>query len=362
MSCLQRGWFATRFFVAMIALIFVAALRGRAQEKPLAAPEGGRGIAAKYPGDVGFEKDPHVVFVENIEVGDIEEIGQSWGHLDNKNGKPLNLVADTPAGSTGKRSLQISATRGRYTGRGLFKVFKPGYDQLYCRFYVKFAADHGYVNHFVSLQGSVNPPSWPEGGAGHRHDNDFTTGLEPMNESRHEYPGRPFPPPGIWHFYTYWPEMRSWQNVDGSGTSFYGNNFEPKQPAVVPRDLWVCVEFMVKMNSTPDKSDGEQAFWIDGKLAGRFAPGSVTGYWMRSDYRLDDEKGNPFEGMRWRKDTRVNVNKLWLLHYVNWSEGTGAKNDAFAAKQPDAKINNESAAVWFDDIVVSSQYVGPIWK
>ena len=70
---------------------------------------------------------------------------------------------------------------GKDAGGRLFKVLKSGYDQIHIRSYVKFAADHGYLNHFVKLQGSINPSWWTEGEAG--------TGE--MNDSYHaKYPER----------------------------------------------------------------------------------------------------------------------------------------------------------------------------
>lgn len=317
------------------------------------------GLAANYPGDIRIQMDTATVMVEDFEAPGVAEIGKNWTETSNHDGNALTLSADVPPGTPGQQSLKITATHGKDTGGHLFKVLKPGYDQLYIRFYVKFAADHGYINHFVKLQGSINPPNWTEGEAGHKHVNSFSTGLEPQKASYHTYPPAPFAPPGIWHFYSYWPEMRSWQNPDGTGTSFYGNDFEPETPAIVPRNKWQCVEFMVKMNSSPEKSDGEQAFWIDGQPKGHFAPGSVKGYWMREVFRLDDEKGKPFEGIRWRTDPRININKVWLLHYVNFNEGTKDMNTGYLAAHPDS-INMESSSVWFDHLVVARKYIGPI--
>ena len=42
-----------------------------------AIPEGNAGIAAKYPGDVGIEKDQDVVFVESFEVS-VDESCRHW--------------------------------------------------------------------------------------------------------------------------------------------------------------------------------------------------------------------------------------------------------------------------------------------
>jgi hypothetical protein len=254
----------------------------------------------------------------------------------------------------------MTATRGENNGGHLFMVLRPGHDRLFLRFYVKFGADSGFIHHFVHLGGEVDPPPWPVGRAGVRPVNYWSTGIEPAASSPQTYPARGFPPPGMWHFYTYWPKMRSWQNVDGTGTSFYGNNFEPEEPVVIPRDQWICVEVMVKMNSSPEVPDGEQAFWIDGKLAAHYAPGSVIGRWVRDTFRLDKENGQPFEGLRWRQDMRVNVNTIWLLHYV--TEDAFKRTDAYAANNPNATINTQALTVWFDDLVAATQYIGPIQK
>lgn len=253
------------------------------------------GLAAKYQGDRNIRGDPAVVFTEDFEIQDVDALSGRWDHIGNPGGKALELTADVPPGSSGRRSLQMTATRGQNEGGSLFKVLLPGYDRLFARFYVKFAADHGFVHHFVKLEGAVNPPRYPTGGACLRPENAWITGIEPTPECRNTMPRTYFAPPGIWHFYTYWPEMRSWQNPDGTGTSFYGNDFEPNEPVQVPRDRWISVEFMVKMNSGPDAYDGEQAFWIDGKLTGRFLRGFKTGRWFKADF-VQDPAGQPFEG------------------------------------------------------------------
>jgi hypothetical protein len=323
----------------------------------LFAPPQGAGLAAKYPGDRGLSADPAVVFAEDFEQGDLATIGQRWGDANNKAGQALFLDSAVLPGGPGRRSLRAVATRGANEGGHLYKVLKPGYDKLCLRFYVRFAEDFGWSHHFVTLGGKLNAPRWPEGDAGLRPTVGFTSGIEPQQANYHTYPAKPFNPPGIWHFYTYWPEMRSYQTPEGKGDRCYGNDFEPKESVVVPRGKWVCVEMMIQLNSTPDASDGEQAFWIDGKLAAWFAPGSVKGYWMRDVFRLDDAKGQPFEGLRWRTDPRVTINKVWLMHYV--SERVFAETEAWAKAHPGFPVNSRQATVWFDDIVVSREYVGP---
>ncbi len=56
------------------------------------------GIAAKYPGDVGIERDPAVVFTENFERGSIEVIGKRWSEVSNKEGEVMALSNVVPPG------------------------------------------------------------------------------------------------------------------------------------------------------------------------------------------------------------------------------------------------------------------------
>jgi hypothetical protein len=339
----------------VVALSFMLVGGAGAVSSPL--PQG-YGTAAKYPGDVGIGKDPAVVRVEGFELSNLADLDSRWSDIKNEEGRALFLDHTAPPGGAGTRSLRVTATRGRNTGGYLYAVLDPGYDQLFLRFYVKFAPDYGFDHHFCSLGGEFDPPPYPVGRAGIRPDNYWSSGVEPTASSPQTYPAKQFPPPGIWHFYTYWPEMRSFENEDGTGTRCYGNDFEPIQPVVAPRDRWICVEIMVKMNSAPEKTDGEQAMWIDGKLVAHFAPGVPVGYWLRDVFRNDTEKGKPFEGLRWRHDMRVTINKVKLENYV--SDSAFERSEAYARSDPDFLINTQQSTVWFDHVVVSREYVGPI--
>jgi hypothetical protein len=79
---------------------------------------------------------------------------------------------------------------------------------------------------------------------------------------------------------------------------------------------------MVEAN-TPGKSDGRQAMWLDGKLVGEF------------------------NGIRWRDDPGVKVNCFWLQHY------------GYDGSDPTRQFHKARQAVWFDDVVIATQYVGP---
>ncbi len=319
----------------------------------------GFGISRRYPQDRGIEKDPQVIFVENFEDRSLDGLKKRWEEISNKDQKPISFADEGPSASAGKTCLQITATRGHDTGGHLFRRLLPGYDTVYVRFYVRFAADHGFIHHFVTLSGMKNPPAWPTGDAGIRPVDRFSSGIEPVSQSHQFLSPRSFDPPGIWHFYTYWPEMRTWQNDSGIGNSYYGNNFEPLSPRTIPREKWICVEIAMGINSSVDASDGWQAFWIDGKPVEWFGPGHPNGIWKRDKWIIrDDSKAAGFPGFRWRTDPAIKINRFWLMHYV--TDKAFAENDRYLADHPDAVINTQAAAVWFDDIVVAKAYVGPI--
>jgi hypothetical protein len=152
------------------------------------------------------------------------------------------------------------------------------------------------------------------------------------------------PPPGQWSFYCYWQEMKV--SADGR---FWGNGIRPEQPAIVPKGRWQCVETMLKLNSGPDQADGELALWLDGKPVFKVGKGTPIARWTGMGFALNSG-GEPFEGFRWRNSTDLKINFFWLLHYVT-------ENAAHQNRVANPKRQNR---VWFDDIVVATEYVGPI--
>lgn len=99
---------------------------------------------------------------------------------------------------------------------------------------------------------------------------------------------------------------------------YWGNSFIVPDSKPIPRERWICVEFMLQEN-TPGQPDGEQAFWIDGEL---------QGHW---------------KGINWRKSSTLHANALTLETYVT-----------------DRWTKNPVNVVSFDDVVIARQYIGPI--
>src|SRR5262249_1090569 len=61
-----------------LGILWLAVVPARAQ-KPDPLPEGETGIAAKYPGDAGIEKDPAVVFAHDFEAdSQVNDLRRHW--------------------------------------------------------------------------------------------------------------------------------------------------------------------------------------------------------------------------------------------------------------------------------------------
>jgi len=208
----------------------------------------------------------------------------------------------------------VEAHLGQDTGGGVTKWFEPA-DTVFIRFYTRFDQGCDYIHHFVTLRankGLRGGDKWSGfGGAGIKPEGSerFSTAIEPWGDW-----GR-WTAPGRWNFYSYWHEME--QSKDGK---YWGNSFGVPSAPLIPRDKWICVEFMLKHN-TPGRPDGEQAFWIDGTL---------QGHW---------------KGFNWRQTEQLKANALTLESYVT-----------------DRWTKNFTNVVYFDNVVIARSYIGPVAK
>jgi hypothetical protein len=306
------------------------------------------GIAAKYAGDAGIERDPAAIFAENFEEPSLDEMWKRWETVTDKPG--MRFSEDVPRGSVGKKSLIVERTRG--SGEHLYRRLKNsrdgfGYDRVFARYYVKFDPECGEIHHFGTTLGGNNPATpWPSVKAGQPTDGakSFWSGIEPFGKS------------WTWDFYTYWSEMRG----SPPRGQTWGNTFIRDPSLKVEKGKWICIEQMIAMNDV-GKSNGEQALWIDGKLVSHLGEGFPRGLWTYDKFtpgkggdgiRWNKEKsaperfkvpegGAPFEGFRWRTVPELNVNCVWVYTYTEKPEGHRMK-------------------VWFDDIVVATNYIGPL--
>ncbi len=304
------------------------------------------GLAAKYPGDVGLEHDPAVLFAENFEEPNLEQLKPRWETVTHP--EIMSWADDVPTGSGGHQSLLMTQVDGKGDGGQLYRRLPPGHERVFARFYVKFAPDCAAIHHFGTCIGGNNPATpWPMVSAGKRPagDKSFWTGIEPFGEAWH------------WDYYTYWGEMRG----SPPRGQTWGNSFIRDDALKVERGRWICIEVMVKMNDVGD-TNGEMALWLDGRPVSHLGKGFPKGKWVFDKFlpgeggdsvRWDETKGDresfstaaggePFEGFRWRTEKGLNVNFVWAYLYIT-----------------DAPAGHVSR-VWFDDLVVATEYIGPI--
>lgn len=266
----------------------------------------GQGLAAKFKADDGIEKNDAVIFADNFEKG---ELGARW----DEKGKPLTLVP-AGGGEVGRQCLRVTATLGKNHGGGLTKWFESS-ETIFIRLYTRFDKGSDYIHHYVTLRANKSlrgGDKWSGfGGAGNlpKGDERFSTALEPWGNW-----GK-LPAPGQWNFYSYWHEMKP-----APDKRYWGNQFWPKDQKNIRKGEWICAEFMLKHN-TPGKRDGEQAFWIDGKL---------LGHW---------------KGISWRTSGTLWANALTLESYVT-----------------DRWTKNPVNIVDFDNLVIARKYIGPSGK
>lgn len=228
---------------------------------------------------------------------------------------------DTNAGAVHKGAGALRLTskdnQGQASGAGASYWFgaSGGYDRVYLRYYIRFAGDYdqGNLNHTGgSLIGVVGDNKWRGmGTAGKRPNGDdhLTCALETWRDW-----GRA-PAPGYLFCYTYWMDMK----IDKDG-NYWGNMLGPTESTrIVPeRGRWYCMEFMIKLNTIDAgvaSFDGELAAWVDGKLYLHF------------------------RGIRWRKTAELKLKRMGVDVYIH-----------------QARKDN---TVWYDDVAVSTGYIGP---
>lgn len=295
-------------------------------------------LANAYPGDIGIEKDPDVLFVEKFDDG-MEYILSRYTDIINKEG--MSLDSDVPPGSNGPYSIRMTSKQGANEGGHLFKRFNKGFDStVYVRYYVKYPAlSNGYFHHEGVWFGGYNPGlNWPHPRAGTGGLGDSRLSIAYENMRPGNYPGM--------DTYLYWGDMK------GSARGlYYGNtmitegratrNGPPTgTPPVDTLDQWMCVEIMIKLNHPVTAYNGELAIWQNGVKVGHWGPGFPNGHW-EADRWFKAPSSPPFEGFRWRTDPNLIINWVWFEFYHD---------------KPEAP----SSYIKFDHLVMARKYIGPL--
>ena len=349
----------------------------------------GEGIAANYPLDGGIESDPMVIFAEDFESGDLDSLLDRWSDTKNEGG--MSLASDSPVASQGSRALQMTRLGGNDTGghvrKRLEQINAASNDKLHLRYYIKLddyvlgQKSDGRGGFYTSyLQGShhhtggglsgVNHNcNWGMGRAGIRptggsytpscpgdsnhpiYDNRFSARLEMRTEDNmddHAFRNDRM------DFYNYWMGMHH----NASSPQYYGNSFVGDYGLQYNRQEWVCVEYMVKLNNPVSAKNGEIKLWINGRLVTHLYEGNPQGKWLHSaflplngsayiwnqenwTYSMNQVSVTPFEGFQWRDNEVLKLNIVSLAYYVT-------------------KDTQGNGRVWYDNVVVAKDYIGPI--
>ncbi len=293
-------------------LFMMLSLHVWGEEGPMAYPRDVTQETLAHPEELARLQTPGSVFFQE-DFESPKDLEKWYNRIGEKAGA-TQVVLNRTFAHSGQGALQLHTVNrnGESSAAGATYWFHPGYDTIYFRRYIKFADDYdqGNLNHVGgSLYAVAGNDKWAEmGKAGIRPKGDdrFGAGFEPWRAwGRNE-------PPGAMMLYTYWMDMK--RDRDGN---YWGNMFAPPKDrqVLLQRGVWHCLEHMVKAN-TPGQEDGEMAAWIDGKLYIHL------------------------KGFRWRTSPEVKLKRISLGLYVHQSR--------------------RANTVWYDDVVLSTGYIGCI--
>lgn len=285
----------------------------------------GTGIAAKYPGDVGIEADPDVIFADDFEShSKASDLSQKWDNFFQVS--QTRIATETGNVFAGQKSLEFTLPKqNNELSNAVQKVLTTELDQLYLRWYSKFdksfdvsGSSHngGGISAHYFVNGQATPGVPADG------KNKFLVDFECWRgETKDKSPGQ-------LNTYIYHPEQRSqWGDhffpsgivLPNSSLPFdFGANFVPHAELTPDLDRWYAYELMVKAN-TVGQRDGRITLWVDGVVLADF--------------------GN----LRFRDIDSLKIDRIQLsLH---------------AGQNPVGETKK-----WYDNVVAAKSYIGPMAK
>jgi hypothetical protein len=283
----------------------------------------GDGIAAKYPGDVGIENDPDVIFADGFETySQASDLEQRWDAVYQMDEIRIATEPDNVFG--GDKALEFTVPQqNNELSNATDKVLTQERDVLFLRYYSKFQPPYDVVGSShngssISAHYFINgmaTPGVPADGM-----NKFLVNLENWRGEVET------PSPGHLNVYVYHPEQRSqWGDHFFPTGTVLPNSSEPfdfgpqfvSRPDILPElDRWYCYEYMLKAN-TPGMRDGRITFWLDGELAA------------------------DFPNLRLRDVDSLKIDRFGLSFHIG------------------SNPNGETKK-WYDNVVAASSYIGPV--
>ena len=172
-----------------------------------------------HSNDKGTAADPSVLFAEYFSEKGLDVFLERWESINDPTN--LSLSIESPVKIESKQSLLITHEGGRATGSVSFTGDSPqGFSRfLHAGMYASIPIAGPYTTSAPILEGA-------------EISNLTDTACEGM---------------GMEHF----GERHLFRMLPALGSL---------------REKWICVEMMIKLNDPPERKNGEQAFWIDGKL------------------------------------------------------------------------------------------------
>ena len=111
---------------SMLKVMLVTLIIGAAAQAAPADNDSKPGLAAKYPGDKGIEKNPAVIFATGFEP---EKTLAEFTML--RAPQTITINAEPKFVHSGQNSAQITATKGKDSGGALIYRWEKGVDRLY---------------------------------------------------------------------------------------------------------------------------------------------------------------------------------------------------------------------------------------
>jgi hypothetical protein len=302
----------------------------------------GPGIAAKYPGDVGIESDPAVIWAENFEEGSVGAVTARYD--DKKNEGGMTLVPDVPPKSSGKASIRWVAGG---TGASATDVYKklPDHDELYARWYARYQKGITWHHTGVWVGGYAPPLSYPNPQAGLKPNGDdrLSVSIEPVFDIGL--------PSVRLDTYDYWMAMHSWMDQPMGSTAYYGNAVINQKGFTVDEDQWMCLEVHIRLNTdAASAAGGMLEVWKNDVLVQSFGDASPLGYWTKDKFcpmgadgpectNYPPPPGTPMTplDLQWRSSTSLHLNYFWPQNYIT---------------------DGPEGAVQYDDMVVATARIG----
>lgn len=296
-------------------------------------------LSAEYPGDIGIDAAPSVVWHENFSEASVSAVAARYSDVNNPSG--MSLVADVPASSSGQQALQLVAG-GSTPATHLYTNFSAGYDELWYRYYVKYVGA-GPWHHSGLWFGGYDPSipyPYPHAGLRPSGNDRFSVALEPMESAANP----------TMDFYAYWMQMHSWMANPSGDTAYYGNTLIHSDEFTVVSDEWTCFEVHLKLNPDPTTAAGAVLeAWKNDSLVVTFSDAGPLGYWTADKFCpaaadanacVQYRPSNPtlvVLDQQWRATSTLQINNIWLENY-----NTAAAN----------------STMMYDDIVVAARRVG----